>query len=114
MATTVLSSRESVEDLIARQWVPFDVKDKGAAKPEHYVDTFSQNLVSVFGNGPEVHGIQGHLASYKQLYENLCYVRRDMHHYGMCVDIIISPILAHLLCLSARKLRLDRLLHITH
>jgi len=86
MATTVLSSRESVEDLIARQWVPFDVKDKGAAKPEHYVDTFSQNLVSVFGNGPEVHGIQGHLASYKQLYENLCYVRRDMHHYDVVGD----------------------------
>lgn len=105
MATTVLSGRESVEDLIARQWVPFDVKDKGAAKPEHYVDAFSQNLVSVFGNGPEVHGIQGHLASYKQLYENLCYVRRDMHHYGMRADIIFSSVLSHLIYLSMSMLR---------
>ncbi|KAH7033404.1 uncharacterized protein B0I36DRAFT_108583 [Microdochium trichocladiopsis] len=84
----VLCSREAVEDLIERQWVPFDVKDKGKAKPEEYVNTFSQDLISIFANGPEVHGIQGHLASYRQLYENLCYVRRDVNSYDVIGDKI--------------------------
>ncbi|KAJ1329599.1 hypothetical protein MN608_06335 [Microdochium nivale] len=85
---SVLQSREAVDILIERAWVPFDPRDKGKAQPLDYADVFSQDLVSVFGNGPEVHGIPGHLASYRQLYENLCYVRRDVQSYDIIGDKI--------------------------
>ncbi|KXJ93223.1 hypothetical protein Micbo1qcDRAFT_54194 [Microdochium bolleyi] len=96
----ILQSREAVEDLIQRQWVPFDAKDKGKPRPEDFVNTFSQNLVSIFGNGPEVHGIPGHLASFRQLYENLCYVRRDVLSYDIIGDKIYLEFRTSL-CLSS-------------